>query len=139
MKALTVALAILILSPVTFAKDPPARQKGVLLQMESVSCGYAEKSAKSVTSEILGTDGEQKKTKEVLCQEYILQTDRVIYRIRSKDDKHPVLLPLGETADKDKMKLRVPEMDDKEREYAVVSMTMRSDIADSRSSKDSRR
>lgn len=142
MKAVTTALAILSLSCVALAKDPPAYQKGVLLQMESVSCGYAEKGGKSVTGEILGTEGEQKKTKEMLCQEYILQTNRVIYRIRPKDDKHPVLLPLGETAefriDKDKMKLRVLELDDKERDYTVVSMTMRSDIADNKSSKDTR-
>jgi hypothetical protein len=67
----------------------------------------------------------------MLCQEYVLQTDRVIYRIRPKDDKHPVLLPIGETAQfrihKDKLILKVAEADDKEREYIVVSMTPRQD------------
>jgi hypothetical protein len=62
-------------------------------------------------------------------QEYVLKTDRVIYRIRPKDDKHPVLLPVGMTAqfrlDKDKIKLRIEDLDDKEREYIVVSMTQR--------------
>ena len=142
MKALTTAAVILLLASAALAKDPPAYQKGVLLHMESVSCGYAEKGGKTVAGEILGTDSQHKKTQEMLCPEYILQTDRVIYRIRPKDDKHPVLLPLGESAqfriDKDKMKLRVPEMDDKEREYAVVSMTMRSDATDNRSAKNSR-
>ena len=63
------------------------------------------------------------------CQEYLLQTDRVIYRIRPRDEKHPVLLTVGEKAqfriEKDKMKLRVEDLDGKERDYFVVSMTPR--------------
>ena len=90
-----------------------------------------EKGSKSVAGELLGTDAQSKKTQEVLCQEYVLQTDRVVYRIRPKDDKHPILLPIGETAQfrihKDKLILRVAESDDKEREYIVVSMTPRQD------------
>jgi hypothetical protein len=42
-------------------------------------------------------------------------------------------LPVGETAQfrihKDKMMLRVPEADGKEREYIVLSMTPRTDVA----------
>src|SRR6266852_2021171 len=114
------------------AKDAPAYEKGVLLQMESSSCGYAEKDGKTIAGEIFGTDGQHKNTKEVLCQEYVLQAERVTYRIRPKDDKHPVLLPVGETAQfrihKDKLLLRVPEADGKEREYLVLSMTPRSDV-----------
>jgi len=115
------------------AKDAPAYEKGVLIQMESSSCGYAEKDGKTFAGQIFGTDGQHKNTKEVLCQEYVLQTERVTYRIRPKDDKHPVLLPVGETAHfrirKDKLLLRVPEADGKEREYFVLSMTPRSDVA----------
>jgi hypothetical protein len=115
------------------AKDKPVYDKGTLVQMDSTSCGYAEKNGKTVAGEILGTDSQHKKTQEVLCQEYILQTDRIIYRIRPKDDKHPILLPIGESAQfrlhKDKLLLRVPEIDDKEREYIVVSMTPRADAS----------
>ena len=67
------------------------------------------------------------------AREYTLQTDRVTYRIRPKDDKHPALLPIGETAEfrihKDKLLLRMIESDDKEREYQVVSMMPRTDVA----------
>jgi len=123
--------ACLILAGTCAAKEHDY-QKGTLVRMDSTSCGMQEKGSKSVAGELLGTDAQSKKTQEVLCQEYVLQTDRVVYRIRPKDDKHPVLLPIGETAQfrihKDKLILRVAEGgDDKEREYVVVSMTPRQD------------
>ena len=112
-------------------------QKGTLLRMDSSSCGSQEKGSKTVAGEIFGTDGQHKKTQELLCQEYILQSDHVIYRIRPKDDKHPMLLPIGEMAqfriNKDKLVLRVPELSDKEHEYIVVSMTPREKDAESQS------
>ena len=123
--------ACLAFAGVCAAKEHTDYQKGTLLRMDSTSCGMQEKGSKSVAGELLGTDAQSKKTQEVLCQEYVLQTERVVYRIRPKDDKHPVLLPIGETAQfrihKDKLMLRVPELNDKEREYAVVSMTPRQD------------
>jgi hypothetical protein len=131
-----ILIAILIAGCAVQAKDRPSYQKGVLVQMESSSCGYAQKGGKTLKGEILGTDGENKKTHEVLCQEYVLQSDRIIYRIRPRDEKHPILLPLGETAEfrikKDALILRVPEADDKEREYVVVSMTPRADSAENK-------
>lgn len=129
-KMVTLA-ACLILAGTCAAKEHDY-QKGTLLRMDSTSCGMQEKGSKSLTGEILGTDGQSKKTQEMLCQEYVLQSERVVYRIRPKDDKHPALLPIGETAQfrihKDKLILRVAEGgDDKEREYVVVSMTPRQD------------
>ncbi len=122
---------IIGLASAALAKEPKPYQTGKLLQMDSVQCGMAEKDAKSFTGEMLGTDSGSKKTHELLCQEYVLQADRVIYRIRPRDEKHPVLLPVGEQAQfrlqKDKMLLRVEDLDGKEREYIVVSMTPRSD------------
>ena len=133
-----VVVAVLLVAANVQAKDKPAYEKAVLLQMESTSCGYAEKGNKTVAGELLGTDGEHKKTQEVLCQEYILKSDRLIYRIRPKDDKHPALLPIGETAEfriqKDKMLLHVPEGDGRDREYIVVSITQRADADESRAS-----
>ena len=122
---------ILGLASAACAKEPKPYQTGKLLQMDSVPCGTAEKDAKSFAGEMLGTDSGSKKTQEVLCQEYVLQAARVIYRIRPRDEKHPVLLPVGEQAQfrlqKDKMMLRVEDLDGKEREYIVVSMTPRAD------------
>jgi hypothetical protein len=131
--------ACLIVAGVCAAKEHTDYQKGTLLRMDSSSCGLQEKGGKSVTGELIGTDSQSKKTQEVLCQEYVLQTEKVVYRIRPKDDKHPALLPIGETAQfrisKDKLILKVPESDDKEREYIVVSMTPRQDAPPQTASK----
>ncbi|MGC1452675.1 MAG: hypothetical protein WA830_21810 [Candidatus Sulfotelmatobacter sp.] len=123
--------AVVALASAGYAKDPKPYQTGNLLLMDSVQCGVAQKDASSVAGEVLGTDAGSQKTPELLCQEYVLQGERVTYHIRPRDEKHPVLLPLGERAQfrlqKDKMLLRVEDLDSKEREYIVVSMTPRSD------------
>jgi hypothetical protein len=131
MRSTMMLYAVLGLASAAYAREPKPYQSGKILQMDSVQCGMAEKDAKSFAGEMLGTDSGNKKTQELLCQEYVLQGQRVIYRIRPRDEKHPVLLPVGEQAQfrlqKDKMLLRVEDLDSKEREYIVVSMTPRSD------------
>src|SRR5436190_13413743 len=124
-----ILLVTLMLAASAYAKAPKTYQSGTLLQMDSVDCGYDENSRKSRAGQVLGTDSAHKKTHQLLCQEYLLQNDGVIYRIRPRDEKHPVLLPVGEKAQfriqKDKILLLVEDGDNKEREYNVVSMTPR--------------
>jgi hypothetical protein len=126
-----ICIAVILLAGLANAKEPRHYQSGTLLQMDSVECGMDENSGKSITGELIGTDSGHKKTHELLCQEYVLQSEHVLYRIRPKEDKHPVLLPVGEKAqfriEKDKMMLSVEDLDSKEREYNVVSMTPRSE------------
>lgn len=128
MKLGTTIAVLLLVAGVLPAKER-AYQKGTLVRMDSSACGTQEKGSKTVAGEIFGTDGQHKQTRELLCQEYLLETDHVVYRIRPADEKHPVLLPIGEVAQfrihKDKLILRVPELNDKEHEYVVVSMTPR--------------
>lgn len=132
-------LAVTLLASAAQAKEPKHYQSGKLLKMESVECGMDQKNGKSFAGEMIGTDSAHMKTKELLCQEYVLQSDTVTYRIRPKDDKHPVLLPIGQSAqfrlEKDKIVLRVEDLDDKDREYTVVSM----EPNDGNSNTDSRR
>jgi hypothetical protein len=117
---------ILFVSLAAVAKDGPSYQSGKLKEMSSVECGFEQKSAKGLMGELVGTDDSHSKTKKTFCQEYVLETDHVLYRIRPREEKHPALLPVGEKAmfrmKKDLMVLKVPEGDDKEREYDVVSM-----------------
>jgi hypothetical protein len=127
---LAVALGLLAATEVG-AKEKRAYQKGVLLQMDSTPCGMQQDSNQGFAGAVLGTDSDKKKTREMLCQEYVLRSERLTFRIRPKDEKKPVLLPVGEAVEfrihKDKLILRVPE-EDKEREYLVISMTPRRDI-----------
>jgi hypothetical protein len=131
MRYKSLALALILLTTTAYAKEPKAYQSGKLLKMDSVKCGVDEKDAKSFAGEVIGTDSGHRKTQELLCQEYVLQTDKMVYRIRPRDGKHPVLLPVGEQAqfrlEKDKLVLRMEDSDSKEREYIVVSMTPRGD------------
>jgi hypothetical protein len=117
MRYKSLIVASVLLAATAYAKDLKAYQDGKLLQMDSVQCGTNENAKKG-------------KAQELLCQEYVIQTDRVLYRIRPKDDKHPLLLPIGQNAqfrlEKNKMLLRV-EGDGKEREYVVVSIKPRGD------------
>ena len=130
---------ILFAAPALLAKDPPSYDRGVILSMNSTTCGYAEKDGKTITGQIIGTDSAHKNTQEVLCQEYVLQSDRKIYRLRPKDTKHPVLLPVGESVDfrihKDMLLLRDLEGDKKEREYIVVSIQQRPDEKEARNNR----
>jgi hypothetical protein len=129
MRSLFVFAAVVVFAASAYARDPKPYQTGTLLRMDAVHCGTSEKDAKSFAGELLGTDAGNKKSQEVLCQEYVLQTDAVVYRLRPRDDKHPVLLPIGGHAqfrlDKDKLVLRVEDLDNKDRDYVVVSMAPR--------------
>ena len=123
---LNYVLALLLLVSMAQAKEPKHFQSGKLLRMESVKCGVDEKDGNSLAGEVIGTDSSHRKTRELLCQQYALEANDLVYTIQPKDEKHPALLPIGETAQfrlsKDKMLLRVEDMDDKEREYIVVSV-----------------
>jgi hypothetical protein len=125
MKA-AVFCGVLLASMAVQAKDGPSYQAGVLKEMSSVECGFEQKSAKGLMGELVGTDDSHSKTRKTFCQEYVLETNHVVYHIRPREEKHPALLPVGEKAlfrmKKELMVLKVPEGDDKEREYDVVSM-----------------
>jgi hypothetical protein len=109
------------------AKDAPSYQSGVLKEMASVECGYEQKSAKGFLGELVGTDDSHSKTRKTFCQEYVVETNQVVYHVRPKEEKHPALLPVGEKVmfrmKKNYMVLKVPEGDNKERDYDVVSVT----------------
>ena len=119
---------VLACASVTLAKEPKAYQTGKLLQMDSVPCDLVEGNA---SAEMLGTDSGNKNTHEPLCQVYLLQAEHVIYRIRPRDEKHAALLPIGGQAQfriqKDKLLLRIEDLDGKEHEYIVVSISLRID------------
>lgn len=131
MRAKLMLAVILGLACTAYGKEPKAYETGKLLQMDSVQCGTTEKDGTGFAGEILGTDSTNKKTHQLLCQEYVLQAEHVTYRIRPRDEKHAALLPVESRADfrveKDKFILRVEGTKTKEHEYIVVSITPRTD------------
>jgi hypothetical protein len=131
MRSKLLLCVVLSVAVSAFAKEPKAYQSGRVVQMVSVQCGTAEKESQSLAGEMLGTDSGTKKTQQLLCKEYVLETEHVVYHIRPKNEKHPDLLPIGEPArfrlQKDNMMLRMEGVDSKEREYIVVSMMPRTD------------
>jgi hypothetical protein len=121
MRYRSLVLTSLFLAATAYAKDLKAYQDGKLLQMNSVECGMDAKDAK------------KGKTHELLCQEYMVQGDQMVYSIRPKDEKHLELLPVGENAqfrlEKNKMLLRMEGPNSKEREFVVVSVKPRGENA----------
>jgi hypothetical protein len=121
MRGKVLVLALVFTAAASDAKELKAYQDGKLLQMDSVQCGVDAKDAK------------KGKTHELFCQEYAVQADQMVYRIRPKDDKHAELLPVGENAQfrlqKNRMLLRLEGPAGKEREYVGVSVKPRGDSA----------
>lgn len=133
---LKLCVAILMAACLAQAKGPRFYEKGTLVEMKSVECGVDAKGAEGIGG-VLGVDDSQHtKSRQMLCQEYLLRGDRMDYKIRPKEEKHPALLPIGQQAEfriqKDRMRMLVPELDSREREYIVVSVTNRAEEANSK-------
>lgn len=111
---LALLLAMSVLGVSVIAKERKYEQC-TLTAMNAVPCGSQQK--------------RHKKTREMLCQEYVLQTDTTEYHIRQKQEKHTDILPIGSQCDfrieKDTIKLRVPTGTGKEVEYVIVSVAKR--------------
>lgn len=112
----TLALILMVgLATAAASAKESATQQATIVSMSAVPCGTQEK--------------RHKKSREMLCHEYVLQTTSMEYHIREKEEKHSDLLPIGEPAefriDKDKIKLRMSAGKSKEREFLVVSENRR--------------
>ena len=94
-----------------YAQDPKPYQTGKLLQMDSVPCSP--------------------KASQSLCHEYVLESDSVVFHIRPTHAKSSTLLRVGERAqfriDSGKLFLRMEGVDNRERQYAVISISPRSE------------
>lgn len=112
------ALAALLLVSMAQAQEPKKYHTGRLLQMESLQCTVFE-----------NPKAGDKEPDSALCQEYVLQGEEVLFHLRAKDAKHPLLLPVGKDMEyrieEDRFFLRLEageKGDKKDHEYAVLSM-----------------
>ena len=118
------AMAALFSVPGAQAKKAPP-EHGMLVRMESMECGVHQGGLAGLGG-VWASIGVTKVTStDKLCQQYLLRTDTMEYHIRPLDKKHPTVLPIGHEVsfriNKDRMYLRVEDLDKKVREYQVVA------------------
>jgi hypothetical protein len=128
---LKIAIATLLFACAAEAKAPVFYQKGTLVKMDSVECGVEAKSADGVGGVLGVDDSHHTKTRQMLCQEYLLRGAKMDYKIRPVEEKHPALLPIGDDAQfriqKDRLLVLIPEFDSRERAFNVVAVAQRPD------------
>lgn len=102
-------LAAVVTFAAMFAHAGDKSQAGTIISENSVACGNKL---------------EKKKETELLCQEYVVQTDSTDYHIRQMKPVERELIPINTaiefTLDKDKIKFKA---NGKSYEYVVVSET----------------
>src|SRR5579872_6081112 len=101
--------AVLTLASMTYAKSPKAYRTGQILQMNSVPCS-ATRSNKS----------------QLLCREYTLQSENVVYTIRPRDQKRGPSITIGDHAqfrlNRNMIVLRSEISKSKEHPFVVISV-----------------
>jgi hypothetical protein len=119
------ASLLLLVSSLAMAGDKKG-QRGMLESMQAIPCGAKQKGVNGLGSLWASVGVESVNSHEQLCPQYLLRTDEMDYHIRPMDLKHAVVLPVGHEAQfkikKDRMLLKIPDGDKKERAYQVVSM-----------------
>ena len=119
-------IVVVVCTAVLNAKNASRNRLGVLLRMESVPCGVVEASGFSKALFGAPVPMPPPAQDDRLCQEYVLRSEGLYYRIRSRDRKHPVLLPIGEQAQfrlhRDRMLLQVEDFDSKAYEFTVLAI-----------------
>jgi hypothetical protein len=125
-KSLIAALLLVLAVPSIAAAKDKKGQRGMLENMQAVPCGAKERGLNGLGA-IYGSIGvTHVNSDEKLCPQYLLRTDDMEYHIRPLDLKHATVLPIGHEAEfkikKDRLYLKIPDGDKKERDYQVVSM-----------------
>jgi predicted membrane-bound mannosyltransferase len=128
MRFQSLILAFVVVAGSICAQQSSAPQDGTLLQMNSVACDASDNAA---GGPVLSSAAEQTRTQPTVCAEYVIQTEQLIYTVRPKNSKYAVLLPLGERGQfrliENEMLLRVSALDNKEREFIIVSTKSRTE------------
>jgi xanthine dehydrogenase molybdopterin-binding subunit B len=111
---LGIVVGATLLSTPAQAKD--VSQTATVVAMNSVPCG---------------TKGERhKKTREMLCHEYVLRSGSTEYHIQQKEEKSSDVLAIGGqatfTIHKDQMRLHAANISGKEKDYEFVVVSMKS-------------
>lgn len=93
--------------------------------MEAVPCGAKEKGITGIGAVWASVGVTSVNSNEKFCQQYLVRTDEMEYRIQPIDKNHPPVLPIGHEIvfriKKDQMFVKVADSNEKPRSYLVVA------------------
>jgi hypothetical protein len=122
-------IGLVLVSAVPLSAGPKNRKvapRAMLERMESVPCGAKQRGLSGLGTIWASAGITHVNSDEKLCQQYLLRTDDMEYHVRPMDNKHPVVLPVGQEVEYkikgDRMLVKVPDGDRKTRSYKVVAM-----------------
>jgi hypothetical protein len=114
MRSKFTATALILAASLAYGKDLKAYQDGSVAAMNLVACSADSKHPS------------KSQDNDLLCQEYTLQTDQIVYSIRPVDEKHSILLPVGAQAkfrvENANLLVRVPSFDSKDRKFSITAI-----------------
>ena len=122
-------IGLVLVSAVPLSAGPKNKKvapRAMLERMESVPCGAKQRGLSGLGTIWASAGITHVNSDEKLCQQYLLRTDDMEYHVRPMDNKHPVVLPVGQEVEYkikgDRMLVKVPDGDRKTRSYKVVAM-----------------
>jgi len=127
-KGLLVLSLVLIAAIPINAEGKKKKQpdRAMLEKMDAVPCGSRQKGITGLGSIWASVGITHVSADEKLCPRYLLRTDEMEYEIQPTQKKHPPVLPVGKEVvfkiKKDRMSVKCPEGDNKNRTYEVVAM-----------------
>jgi hypothetical protein len=126
---LKIFLALVVVAAVPLSAEGKKKkpvERAMLEKMEAVPCGAKQKGLTGLGTIWASAGITHVNSDEKLCPQYMMLTDDMEYHIRPADYKHPIVLPVGQEIEfrmkRDRMLVKVPDGDGKERAYQVVAM-----------------
>jgi hypothetical protein len=125
-RGLVVLLIAMLLAPAAPAA-PKFYEKATVVQMNTAKCMSMQADNHGVVGALFGP-AQASAAQNLSCAQYVLQSERVLYRVQARKGSDAQLLPLGEQVSirlhKNHLLVR-PDDADKEFEFGVISMTLR--------------
>jgi hypothetical protein len=122
-------LSLVLIAAIPISADSKKKKqpdRAMLEKMDAVPCGSKQKGVTGLGSIWASVGITHINADEKLCPRYLLRTDDMEYEIQPTEKKHPAILPVGQEVvfkiKKDRMSVKCPEGDNKNRTYEVVAM-----------------
>ena len=122
-------LSLVLIAAIPISADGKKKKesdRAMLEKMDAVPCGSKQKGITGLGSIWASVGITHVSADEKLCPRYLLRTDDMEYEIQPTQKKHPPVLPVGQEVvfkiKKDRMSVKCPEGDNKNRTYEVVAM-----------------